>query len=441
MASDTQIGAWSFTSYDQTWIPYAVLGVITRVPRHRGVNPPQAAKSGVMTKKTLSQLLALACLVTSAHAWAQQPSPDAPPSAYSNGGITLPKLLKNVEPVYPPEAKAAGIEAEVLVTLYIDAQGHVTKATVPEPAGHGFDEAAIEAAQKLEFSPALRPDGTPFAVKFKHRYVFALPSPSGPAQGGTGTPSAQQASTTTFSGLVLASGGNAPIAGATVDMAPGGLTVTTDEAGAFAFPGLAPGKYTVLVRAAGYKALEVHEELAEREATEVKYRLVPSASGALEVTVEGRAPPARGDQAHPRAERDRAHPRHQRRRPPVAAEPARRGAPAGALRACSSCAGPRRRTRRPSSTARRCRSSITSAACPRSSPPRCSTRSTSSPATSAPQYGRVDGRHRRRRPARSRRRRLPRPRPGRPHRRARRSCEGPIPGLDGWTFLAAGRRS
>jgi ABC transport system ATP-binding/permease protein len=29
MASDTQIGAWGFTTYDQTWIPFTVLGVMT----------------------------------------------------------------------------------------------------------------------------------------------------------------------------------------------------------------------------------------------------------------------------------------------------------------------------------------------------------------------------------------------------------------------------
>jgi hypothetical protein len=29
MASDTQVGAWGFTTYDQTWIPYAVLGGTT----------------------------------------------------------------------------------------------------------------------------------------------------------------------------------------------------------------------------------------------------------------------------------------------------------------------------------------------------------------------------------------------------------------------------
>ena len=29
MASDTQIGAWGFTTYDQTWLPYVVLGGMT----------------------------------------------------------------------------------------------------------------------------------------------------------------------------------------------------------------------------------------------------------------------------------------------------------------------------------------------------------------------------------------------------------------------------
>jgi hypothetical protein len=29
VASDTQVGAWGFTTYDQSWIPYAVLGGMT----------------------------------------------------------------------------------------------------------------------------------------------------------------------------------------------------------------------------------------------------------------------------------------------------------------------------------------------------------------------------------------------------------------------------
>src|SRR5688500_4929635 len=51
-----------------------------------------------------------------------------------------PRVLNFVQPDYPPEAKAKGLEAQVTVQLDIDAAGKVTGVTVVNPAGNGFDE-------------------------------------------------------------------------------------------------------------------------------------------------------------------------------------------------------------------------------------------------------------------------------------------------------------
>ena len=114
---------------------------------------------------------------------------------------------------------------------------------------------------------------------------------------------------------------------------------------------------------------------------------------------------------------------------------ARRASPA-----CSSCAARRRRTRRPSSTARSCRSSTTSAGSRRSCPTEMLEKIDFYPGNFSAQYGRVHGRHRRRRPPLAEgRRQVPRPRAGRSHRRprARRRAD---PGLKDWSFLAAAAR-
>jgi len=48
------------------------------------------------------------------------------------------------------------------------------------PAGDGFDEAALEAAQKLAFEPARKADGTPFAARFPFPILTHLGLPVEP---------------------------------------------------------------------------------------------------------------------------------------------------------------------------------------------------------------------------------------------------------------------
>ncbi len=136
-----------------------------RPPRPSGFSLPLAAA-----------LLALA----PAAAWAQQapalggsgvaPAPAAPV-------VTMPVVKKNDGVTYPRQALDEGFHepAEVSLILTIDATGVVTRAVVEKPVGHGFDEAAVEAAQKLQFEPATR-DGKPVAARTRFVYRFTPPS-------------------------------------------------------------------------------------------------------------------------------------------------------------------------------------------------------------------------------------------------------------------------
>jgi TonB family protein len=209
--------------------------------------------------------------------------PSAPPQGY-----TAPKLKKYSAPVYPPAAEKAGIEAKVTVTIDVDATGKVTRAVVPSPVGNGFDEAAIEAAKGLEFEPARKGDGTPFAARFGYVYTFTL-TPAAPAPGPK--PPAEEKKQAALSGVVLIKGADAPVAGAVITLSPGGAEATTDLQGAFSFKDLAPGSYSVLVQAPGYQPFSATETLAGGERVEIKYRLSPARTGALEVTVKGDRPP------------------------------------------------------------------------------------------------------------------------------------------------------
>jgi TonB family protein len=276
------------------------------------------------TNTALATAALLAALAAASPAWAQQSPPAQPPPSGSGkdkpstttgsvpsgaggavivapktdgeeaptpGKATLPRPLNYAPPEYPPEAKKAGLEGTVTLQLDIDRNGKVTKAAVVESAGSGFDEAAIAAANKLEFAPARRADGTPFAARILYRYSFNLKSEPAVGAGQPGAAAAPDA-IESFAGTVLASQGDAALAGATVTLkgTSGNPTATTSEEGSFVFEDLPPGKYQVTVEVPGYQPLTVEEEIVEGEQMEVKYRLVPVGDG-LEVTVRGARPP------------------------------------------------------------------------------------------------------------------------------------------------------
>ena len=87
--------------------------------------------------------------------------------------MTPPRLLTSAEPVYPEAQRQSRQAASVGLVLTLDAEGHVTDATVNQSAGADFDAAALEAARRLVFSPALQGE-TPIASKIPYRFEFAL---------------------------------------------------------------------------------------------------------------------------------------------------------------------------------------------------------------------------------------------------------------------------
>ena len=105
-----------------------------------------------------------------------------------------PQIKKTVEPVYPPEALAQKVSADVTMMVDIDAEGKVSKAEVTKPVGQGFDEAAREAVLQYLFSPA-EIDGKPAAIRIEYTLHFVPKTeapdggaPSGPPTRGPWTP-------------------------------------------------------------------------------------------------------------------------------------------------------------------------------------------------------------------------------------------------------------
>ncbi|MCP3060394.1 TonB-dependent siderophore myxochelin receptor MxcH [Myxococcus sp. K38C18041901] len=116
----------------------------------------------------------LMCLAAPRPAWAQVEGGTSPVAEAPPPSVVPPKLVTFIEAPYPAEAEQARLEATVRLKLTLDDQGAVTEAQVLEPQGHGFDEAARDAALRFRFEPARR-DGVAVPSRIAYSYEFRLP--------------------------------------------------------------------------------------------------------------------------------------------------------------------------------------------------------------------------------------------------------------------------
>ena len=197
---------------------------------------------------------------------APRPTEEAKPSV-----VTPPKLTKFIEASYPPAALEQGLTARVELELVVGVDGRVRDLKVVTPVGNGFDEAAVAAVQQFEFEPATK-DGAPIAARIRYPYVFEIQQAPPPEPEPEAPPPPAR-----FEGRVLDADGDAPLAGATVQIVRGDGAVlapaVTDAEGHFALPDLPAGTYTVRIDATGKLTREQPEELRSGELTEVVYRL------------------------------------------------------------------------------------------------------------------------------------------------------------------------
>lgn len=68
------------------------------------------------------------------------------------GNIKTPTKIRDVRPVYPPEAHAAGISGMVILEVVIDASGNVENAKVLRSIPM-LDQAATDAVKQWQFEP------------------------------------------------------------------------------------------------------------------------------------------------------------------------------------------------------------------------------------------------------------------------------------------------
>src|SRR5260370_2114632 len=87
---------------------------------------------------------------------------------------TLPaEITFKPRPVYTDEGRQLKIEGEVLLDVVFSATGQIRVVKVMHGLGHGLDESAVRAAEKIQFKPALRA-GPPADFEAGFPHVFPL---------------------------------------------------------------------------------------------------------------------------------------------------------------------------------------------------------------------------------------------------------------------------
>ena len=89
-------------------------------------------------------------------------------------GVKAPALLYKVQPEYAEEARKAGLQGAVILSVDVGTDGYARNFKVVRGLGMGLDEKAIEAVQKWKFRPGSK-DGKPVIVAATIQVNFRLP--------------------------------------------------------------------------------------------------------------------------------------------------------------------------------------------------------------------------------------------------------------------------
>jgi protein TonB len=84
-----------------------------------------------------------------------------------------PQVASEVKIPYPEEARRAGIEGTVTLSITIDPEGKVVAAKILSGPGYGLNEAARDAIKRFRFKPAIK-GGEAVSTEMKYSYTFLL---------------------------------------------------------------------------------------------------------------------------------------------------------------------------------------------------------------------------------------------------------------------------
>jgi len=102
------------------------------------------------------------------------PSVSEGPKPAPKGESRAARLVGQVRPTYPSDARDDGVEGTTVLSVSLDTSGKVTSAKVVTSSGdRRLDRAAVEAVEKWSYSPCLK-DGVPAASTVRVRVEFRL---------------------------------------------------------------------------------------------------------------------------------------------------------------------------------------------------------------------------------------------------------------------------
>lgn len=87
--------------------------------------------------------------------------------------VTPVEIISKPDPTYTAEARQLRIEGEVILAVVFGADGKLQVERVVRGLGHGLDQAAIQAAEAMQFHPAMQ-SGAPISTKATIHVSFQL---------------------------------------------------------------------------------------------------------------------------------------------------------------------------------------------------------------------------------------------------------------------------
>lgn len=144
-----------------------------RIARLVDIELPRMSSLNSLRRVALASTAVAVCvgLLT---AQAPMPAATSADKVYKmSDGIQAPKVLHKVDPDYTEEAKAAGIDGTVLLSVVVGADGQARAITVVRALDAGLDLKAIEAVEKWHFQPGTK-DGEPVPVRAQIEITFRL---------------------------------------------------------------------------------------------------------------------------------------------------------------------------------------------------------------------------------------------------------------------------
>ncbi len=201
------------------------------------------------------------------------PAQQAPPAPATELLSRRPEVIQDAPLRYPPQAWDNDIQGDVVLLLWVSAEGLVEAGEVVSTPGYDMELAALAAAKKMRFSAALM-EGEPVAVKIRYTFRFRKAEKSTQALPPLAESREDPRPKGRLFGDVLQKGTGDPLVGAEVYLLDLDEACLTDAEGRFDRT-LAPGGYAITVNVPQHHAFDILERVDPGASLEVKYYVEP----------------------------------------------------------------------------------------------------------------------------------------------------------------------